>query len=128
MLIFASAALVGCDSSFKNHRAYPSPDGKHIVEVVTEFDRKKEPETWWQHVSLHEGKTPKRNQKGNLFIYSGSTQPEITWNDNTQIVIVFRNVGQIFQGPFDRAEANSIGLNMKIEQAVAQDPGPPPKP
>jgi hypothetical protein len=87
ILLIAAVVLSGCDSSIVGVQSYASPDGRHVVLVVTELQAANDPTPWWQHVSLRKpGSSP--SIRGSIATFEGRGSLDVTWSSPTEVRVV----------------------------------------
>ena len=86
-LIFAVAFVSGCDSSIEGVQSFQSPDGGHVLQVVTELQAANDPAPWWQHVTIAKpGSRP--TTRGSIASFEGREPLEVTWMSATEVRVV----------------------------------------
>ena len=69
-LLIAVAFVSGCDSSIEDVGSFPSPDGQHVLQIVTELQAANDPAPWWQHVTVRKpGSKP--STRGSIASFEG---------------------------------------------------------
>ena len=84
VFIIAVALLSGCDSSIEGVQSFPSPDGRHVLQVVTELQAANDPAPWWQHICLRKpGASP--TTRGSIASFEGHEPVEVAWTSPTEV-------------------------------------------
>lgn len=87
VLLIALVLLSGCDSSIEGVQSFPSPDGQHVLQVVTELQAANDPAPWWQHISLRRpGSSP--TTRGSIVSFEGRAPLEVTWTSNGEVHVI----------------------------------------
>jgi hypothetical protein len=87
LLVIAIALLTSCDSSIEGVRSFPSPDGQHVIQVITELQAANDPAPWWQHVALRKP-ISKPSLRGSIARFEGREPLDVTWVDSTEVRVV----------------------------------------
>jgi hypothetical protein len=87
LLVIPIALLTSCDSSIEGVRSFPSPDGQHVIQVITELQAANDPAPWWQHVVLRKPSS-KPNLRGSIARFEGREPLEVTWIDPAEVHVV----------------------------------------
>jgi hypothetical protein len=86
-ILIAAVVLSGCDSSIEGVQSFASPDGRLVVQVVTELQAANDPTPWWQHVSLRKpGSSP--SIRGSIGTFEGRGSLDVTWTSPTDVRVV----------------------------------------
>jgi hypothetical protein len=87
LLVTAIALLASCDSSIEGVRSFPSPDGQHVIQVITELQAANDPAPWWQHVVLRKSSS-RPSLRGSIARFEGREPLEVTWVDPAEVHVV----------------------------------------
>ena len=87
LLAVAIALLTSCDSSIEGVRSFPSPDGQHVIQVITELQAANDPAPWWQHVALRQPSS-KPSLRGSIARFEGREPLDVTWVHSTEVRVV----------------------------------------
>ncbi|MEO0555041.1 MAG: hypothetical protein AAF149_17675 [Bacteroidota bacterium] len=103
-IILISRCSLGCKPRLHNPVSYPSPDGKMILDVISEDQASNDPDSFWQHFSLRNSKIKSPAVPGNILFIPASKQSKTSWKSNDFVWIEFNgNYGPLF----GKKEANS---------------------
>jgi hypothetical protein len=111
-----AVSVFGCTSEWHESKNYPSPDGKYVIVVTSELQGANDPEPWWQHISIYRTGEEKKNQAGNLFVYSSKESPTILWTGPKDLKIDMRNIAYSFTGPIDSRVSREISITATLHQ------------
>ena len=117
-LLIAVAFVSGCDSSIEDVRSFPSPDGQHVLQIVTELQAANDPAPWWQHVTVRKpGSKP--STRGSIASFEGREPLEVTWTGPAEVHIVVPV--QLLSR--SKLPSSTTRDDVKIEFTAASEPG-----
>lgn len=113
----------GCGPEWKESAIFPSPDGKYVVVVTEELQGANDPEPWWQHISLYRAGEERKNRKGNLFVYSSKTSPQVLWKGPKDLQIQMDDISYSFLGPIDSPLSREVSITAVLKQPAGRRKG-----
>ena len=117
-LLIAVAFVSGCDSSIEDVRSFPSPDGQHVLQIVTELQAANDPAPWWQHVTVRKP-CSKPSTRGSIASFEGREPLEVTWTGPEEVRVVVP--AQLLSR--SKLPSSTTRDGVKIEFAAASEPG-----
>lgn len=98
-LLAIQIMLAACSPEFDQATSSTSPDGKFTIDVTREIQPANDPDVYWQHISLRAATSAKGGGRGNMAVYSCSSEPTITWRSSTDVVLMINkdDVGESFR-------------------------------